>query len=85
MSDDGARLQVDDKYLIDIDGLHTPKKGDGMIFLDGGRHTIHVPYFEGTPTGVALALWVRPPRETWKIFDLKDFEESPCATTEAHR
>lgn len=76
MSDDGAKLQVDDKFLIGIDGLHTPQRAEGMIFLDAGRHTMHVPYFEGTPTGVALALWVRPPHGTWKIFDLRDFEQS---------
>lgn len=75
MSDDGAVLDIDDKHIVAIDGLHTPRKSTGQIELDVGRHTIHVPYFEGTPTGVALALWVRPPHGTWKVFDLHDFEE----------
>lgn len=74
MSDDGAKLQIDDKWIVEVDGLHTPKKGTGDIVLDAGRHSIHVPYFEGTPTGVALVLWVRPPQGTWKILDLRDFE-----------
>jgi hypothetical protein len=75
MSDDGSSLQIDEKRIAEIDGLHTPKKAVGEIVLDAGRHTIHLPYFQGTPTGVALALWVRPPNGTWQIFDLHDFEE----------
>ncbi len=75
MSDDGAMLEIDDKRIVDIDGLHTPRKSVGQIELDAGRHTIHVPYFEGTPPGVALALWVRPPHGTWRVFDLHEFEE----------
>jgi hypothetical protein len=75
MSDDGAMLEIDDKRILAIDGLHTPRKSVGQIELDVGRHTIHVPYFEGTPTGVALALWVRSPHGTWKVFDLRDFED----------
>jgi len=76
MSDDGALLQIDDKRIIDNNYLHCARTISGIIALDAGRHTIHIPYFEGTPTGVALALWVRSPGEKdWKIFDLREFEE----------
>jgi len=76
MSDDGALLQIDDKRVINNDYLHCARRSSGIIVLDAGRHTIHVPYFEGTPTGVALALWVRTPGEKdWKLFDLREFEE----------
>ncbi len=74
-SDDGAILQIDDKRVIDLDGLHSAASKDGHVALDAGRHTIHVPYYEGTPYAVALSLWVRGPGEDWKIFDLGDFAD----------
>jgi hypothetical protein len=75
-SDDGAVLQVDDKRVIDLDGLHVALTKEGHITLDAGRHTIHIPYYEGTPNAVALSLWVRTPGEKdWKIFDLREFEQ----------
>ena len=73
-SDDGAVLQIDDKRVIDLDNLHSALTKEGHIALDSGRHTIHVPYYEGTPYAVALSLWVRSPGEDdWKIFDVRDF------------
>jgi hypothetical protein len=81
-SDDGAILQIDDKKVIQIDGIHSALTRRGHIELDAGRHTIHVPYYEGTPYAVALILWVRGPGENeWKIFDLRDFEE-PAGKTQ---
>ena len=75
-SDDGAILQIDDKSVIDLDSIHAALTGAGRIILDAGRHTIHLPYYEGTPVAVALSLWVRSPDEKeWKIFDLRDFEK----------
>jgi PA14 domain len=75
-SDDGAILQIDDQRVIDLDNLHSALTKPGHIALDAGRHTIHVPYYEGTPYAVALSLWVRNPgEEDWKIFDLRDFAD----------
>jgi len=73
-SDDGAILQIDDKQVIDLDNLHSALTKEGHMKLDAGRHTIHVPYYEGTPYAVALSLWVRSPGEDdWRIIDLPDF------------
>jgi hypothetical protein len=75
-SDDGAILQIDDQRVIDLDGLHSAVAKPGRIKLDAGRHTIHIPYYEGTPYAVALSLFVRGPgEEDWKIFDLRDFTD----------
>lgn len=73
MSDDGALLIVDDKTVIDLDGLHTARSAVGQISLDSGRHSIHVPYYQGAPSAVTLLLWVKPPGSDWKLFDLDDF------------
>jgi hypothetical protein len=75
-SDDGAILQIDDQRVIDLDTLHSAVTKPGRIKLEAGRHTIHVPYYEGTPYAVALSLWVRGPvEEDWKLFDLRDFAD----------
>ncbi len=72
-SDDGAMLQIDDQRIINLDGLHMARTQSGHITLAAGRHTIHIPYYEGTPDSVALVLAVRPPGEDESIFDLRDF------------
>jgi hypothetical protein len=80
-SDDGAILQVDDKTVIDLDGLHSVNAASGHISLDPGLHTIHVPYYQGAVDSVALELWVRPPDiKDWVLFDLNDYGASPART-----
>lgn len=81
VSDDGAILWIDDRQLIPLDGLHPARGGSGTIHLDPGPHTLHIPYYQGAITSVALLLWVRPPNEKdWKIFDLRNF--APPSATE---
>jgi PA14 domain len=77
MSDDGALLVIDDKTVIDLDGLHTARSATGRMSLTAGRHSIHVPYYQGAPSAVTLLLWVRPPGGGWKLFDLDDFPAPP--------
>jgi carboxyl-terminal processing protease len=87
VSDDGARLQIDDKQIIDLDGLHTARTRVGTITLDVGPHTMHVPYYQGAPSAVALLLWVNPPNGQWQILNLGDFlppsTPRPSATEQA--
>jgi hypothetical protein len=51
----------------------------GKINLSAGRHTIHVPYFQGSPPGVALILTIKPPGESTRPFNLSEF--APPQTT----
>jgi len=71
-ADDGADLYIDDHILINDDGIHPPRSMNGSITLSVGRHTIHVPYFQG-PTYVNLKLEVRRPGEGLRVFDIRDF------------
>lgn len=81
ISDDGSMLWIDDRRLIDLDGLHLAIGARGKIRLDPGRHTIHVPYYQGDITFVALLLWVRPPGERdWQVFDLRNFAPTSPGT-----
>jgi alpha-L-fucosidase len=47
-SDDGSRLYVDGKLVVDNDGLHGPETKIGDAPLAKGWHTIRVEYFNKT-------------------------------------
>jgi hypothetical protein len=74
LTDDGARLYIDDQKVIDLDGLHSGAQQSGRATLSQGMHTIHVPYFQGPPNSVGLVLEVKQSGErAFRIFDLSDF------------
>jgi hypothetical protein len=74
-SDDGARLEIDDNLLIDLDGVHSVDKSTAQNWLSAGWHSIHVPYFQGPPTALALVLRIQPPGEGMRAFNLNDFAQ----------
>lgn len=47
-SDDGSRLYIDDKKIVDNNGLHNIQEKEGFIPLNKGYHKIRVEYFEAT-------------------------------------
>lgn len=55
-SDDGSKLFVDNRLLIDNDGIHPATSGEGTLLLGRGTHGIRVQYFQGPATGIALVL-----------------------------
>jgi hypothetical protein len=71
-ADDGADLYIDERRIIDDDGIHPPQTVSGSVNLAAGRHTIHLPYFQG-PTYVSLVLRVQPPDGILDTFDLRDY------------
>jgi hypothetical protein len=73
LSDDGARLSIDGKELIDNDGPHRAVAVTARAYLTRGVHTIHVPYYQGPRFTVALVLAVAAPGGAWRIFDTGDF------------
>jgi hypothetical protein len=72
-ADDGARLEIDNKEIIENDELHGAQSKTAKVTLAAGRHTIHVPYFQGSPTNVALILAVKPPNGPTRPFNLADY------------
>jgi hypothetical protein len=54
ISDDGAILSVDDKRLVDNDGVHTAKTADGEVALTQGLHWLRLDYFQASKGPVAL-------------------------------
>lgn len=45
-SDDGSKLYIDDKQIVDNDGSHGPKEKSGQINLTSGKHSLRIGYFE---------------------------------------
>lgn len=45
-SDDGSRLLIDDREVVDNDGSGSPRRKDGKVALDAGWHELKVLYFE---------------------------------------
>jgi len=73
LSDDGSRLRVDDRELVDNDGVHSASALSARAFLTRGMHTIRVSYFQGPRYTVALVLAVAGPGAPWRIFNTDNF------------
>ncbi len=67
-SDDGSRLYIDNRLVVDNDGAHPARTKSGRIRLSEGNHRIRVEYFQGPRYSVALQLWILPPGGRTLIF-----------------
>jgi len=47
-SDDGSRLYLDDRLVVDNDGLHAARDGAGVVRLAAGLHSLTLAYFEAS-------------------------------------
>jgi hypothetical protein len=83
VSDDGSKLYVDDKKIIDNDGLHGELKEFGSVKLKSGVHRIRVSYFQGPRFHLSLILGVLGPEEhDFRSFHTDDFRPPADATWE---
>ena len=76
-SDDGSKLFIDDKLVIDNDGTHAPEIVFGGAKLSFGIHTIRVSYFQGPRYALALILAVARPGGPWRVFNTNEFKPPP--------
>jgi len=60
ISDDGSRLWIDDKLIIDYDGLHGPDPKDGNVELTAGAHTLRILHFESAGGEHLELRWCQP-------------------------
>jgi hypothetical protein len=72
-SDDGSKLYVDRKTVIDNDGIHPIQYEQGSISLKGGIHRIRISYFQGPRAALALILGVARQGEEWRVFSTNEF------------
>lgn len=59
VSDDGSRMWLDNKLIIDNDGMHGPEAKDAEMMLKKGRHPVEIIFYQGGG-GLALSLqWAK--------------------------
>ena len=73
ISDDGSKLFIDDKLVINNDGLHTEWAARDTLFLSNDIHTIRLDYFQGPRYDLALQLYWHLGDSAEKIVPGKDF------------
>ncbi len=56
-SNDGSRLYIDGKLVVDNDGLHAPVRQSGKIRLTEGLHNIRVDYFQGGGSKILMVYY----------------------------
>ena len=60
-SDDGSKLYINQKLVVDNDGIHPPRYVEGSLKLAAGMHHIEIHYFQGQPYQIALQWFYQPP------------------------
>ena len=68
-SDDGSRLFIDGRQVIDNDGIHGPQEMEQSVQLSEGVHAIEVQYFQGPRAEVALVLEMAAPGGEYEPLD----------------
>lgn len=66
-SDDGSKVFIDGKQVIDNDGFHITRAAEGAVELAAGPHTVAVPYWQG-PGPMSLVLEVARPGQGYQVF-----------------
>jgi hypothetical protein len=61
VSQDGSRLLIDGRSVVDDDGVHPPTGASGSAVLAPGRHQLEVQYFKGPHWRAALQLYCTAP------------------------
>ncbi len=67
LAKDGVRMHIDDKTLIENDGIHPPESKTGYVHLAEGVHSLIVDNFNSSGEPV-LQLFVTPPLGSEHIF-----------------
>jgi hypothetical protein len=83
-SDDGSRLYIDDRIVIDNDGIHPTATKEGTVELAFGVHRIRVSYYQGPGFELALVLQVEAPFMPRRIFNTNDYKPPSTAVQTLH-
>lgn len=70
-SDDGAKLVIDGKVVVDNDEQHPPRSRSGEVELSAGDHAMTLEYFQGPRFEINLQLWVSPPGKPEELFTVR--------------
>ncbi len=70
-SDDGAKLYVDGKVILDNDGAHPPQQKSVKVPLSAGDHDMVLEYFQGPRYHINLQLFATPPGGEEGVFSVR--------------
>lgn len=77
VSDDGSKLYIDGKLVVDHDGLHGATARDGELILSAGKHPFVVEYFQGGGgLGVSLQ-WIAYGENDFTIVPASAYSHDP--------
>jgi VWFA-related protein len=77
-SDDGSKLYIDHKLVIDNDGVHPTLLMQNVVKLSGGVHAIRLSYFQGPRYQLSLMLAVAGPGDRhFRPFNTDEFKPPP--------
>jgi fibro-slime domain-containing protein len=62
-SDDGSRLFINNKLVVDNGGLHATTKRTGTVDLDAGTHDLRLEFFQAGGGASCELLWIPPGAE----------------------
>ena len=62
-ADDGAKLYIDGRLVVDNDGIHPAMGKQGYITLAAGIYPVEIQYFQGPRQFIALQWYYQPPKE----------------------
>ncbi len=62
-ADDGAKLYIDGRLVVDNDGVHPARGKQGYITLAAGIYPVEIHYFQGPREFIALQWYYQPPKE----------------------
>ncbi len=69
-SDDGSKLYIDEKSVINNDGQHSMRKKEKNLKLESGTHSVKLEYFQGPKWHIGLELKASKKDSSLKIFNL---------------
>lgn len=67
LSDDGSKLYINGKLVVDNDGTHGPMSRSSSIRLTAGFHPVEIHYFQGPRFQIALQWFYKPPNSPRQI------------------
>ena len=67
LSDDGSKLYINGKLVVDNDGTHGPSSRRSSIRLNAGFHPVEIQYFQGPRFQIALQWFYKPPNRPRQI------------------
>jgi hypothetical protein len=68
-SNDGSRLYIDGKQVVNNDGIHGMRSRVGRVNLKKGKHTIVVDFFEYRHSAGLYVRWAGPGIRGWRLLD----------------